>query len=148
MWKFHVLYESRRFHVIITLGKKLYRIPKTLHVTIVFLIIEKQCKKVISQTRKLILFMVHFLGEKNIIETSTKSMQNPYTQQKQVDNIVEAYKDIFTTPVEVPLHCQVKNSINLIPGKPLSNALVYKCSLMENEERKFQFQEVIQIGHI
>ena len=41
MWKFHVVYESRPYSVIITLGKKLYRIPNTLYATVVSLIITK-----------------------------------------------------------------------------------------------------------
>ena len=61
---------------------------------------------------------------------------------------MEAYKDIFTTPVGVPVHCQVKNSIDLIPGAPLPNGLVYRHSLMENEETKHQIQDLIQKGQI
>ena len=33
MWKLHVVYESRPRSIIITLGKKLYRIPETLPAT-------------------------------------------------------------------------------------------------------------------
>ena len=48
MWKLHVVYESRPRSVIITLGKKICRIPETLSATVVSLIIVKQCRKVIS----------------------------------------------------------------------------------------------------
>ena len=58
------------------------------------------------------------------------------TQQKQVDKVVEEYKDIFTSPNGVPLHCQVKHSIDLTPGATLPNGPVYGGSLLENEEIK------------
>ena len=61
---------------------------------------------------------------------------------------MEAHKDVFAAPDGVPLHCQVKHSIDLIPGVPLPNGLVYRHSLMENEEIKWQIQELIQKGYI
>jgi hypothetical protein len=71
------------------------------------------------------------------------------TQQKQVDKIVEEYiRYIFTSPIGVPLHYQVKHSIDLIPGAPLPNGPIYRCSLLENEEIKCQIHELIQKGHI
>ena len=73
MWKRHAVYESRPRSVIITLGKKLYRIPETLPTTAVSLITAKQCRKVISHTGKFVLFMVHYEGEQNITATSTTS---------------------------------------------------------------------------
>ena len=76
MWKRNAVYESRPRSVIITLGKKLYRIPETLHSTAVSLITAKQCRKVIFQRGKFVLFMVHSEGGQNIIETSTASTQN------------------------------------------------------------------------
>eukprot|EP00253_Pinus_taeda_P003011 PITA_03011 len=33
-----------------------------------------------------------------------------------MDKVVEEYEDIFTSPTGVPLHCQVKHSIDLAPG--------------------------------
>ena len=65
-----------------------------------------------------------------------------------MEKILEAYIDMFTTPTRDPLHIQVKNLIDLIPSAPLLNGMVYKCSLMENEEIKFQIQDLIQKGHI
>jgi hypothetical protein len=47
--------------------------------------------------------------------------------------VMEEYEDIFTFPVEVPLHYQVKNPIDLTPGASLSNGPIYQCSVMENE---------------
>ena len=61
---------------------------------------------------------------------------------------METYKDIFTTPISVQVHFQVKHSIDLIPSLPLPNELVYMPSLMENETIKFQIQELIQKDHI
>jgi hypothetical protein len=41
--------------------------------------------------------------------------------------------------MEVHLHCQVKHPIELIPGSPLSNGQIYRCSLLENEEISVKF---------
>ena len=79
---------------------------------------------------------------------SMTSAQSPATQQKHVDKVVEEYKDIFTSPIGVPLHCQVNHSIDLIPSAPLPNGTIYRCSLLENEEIKRQIQELLQRGHI
>jgi hypothetical protein len=43
------------------------------------------------------------------------SMTDLSMQQKQVDKVMEEYKDIFSSPTGVPLHCQVKHSIDLTP---------------------------------
>jgi hypothetical protein len=59
LWKPHVVYESRPHNVIITLGRQLYRIPKVASPTTISLISAKQCSKVISQTGKFVLFVIH-----------------------------------------------------------------------------------------
>ena len=92
--------------------------------------------------------MIHSQGEKKVVATSMASTRDSATQQKQVDKVVEEYKDIFTSPNGVPLHCQVKHSIDLTLGAPLPNGLVYRNSLLENEEIKHQIQELLQKGHI
>eukprot|EP00253_Pinus_taeda_P031477 PITA_31477 len=53
-----------------------------------------------------------------------------------MDKVVEEYEDIFTSPAGVPLHCQVKHSIDLTPGAALPNGLIYRCSVLENDEIK------------
>lgn len=78
-----------------------------------------------SQIGKLILSMIHFKGERKIA-TSTTSARGRSTQQKQVNKIMEEYMDIFTLPTRVPLHYQVKHSIDLIPSVPLPSGLVYR----------------------
>jgi hypothetical protein len=58
LWKRHVVYESRSRSVIITLKRKLYRIPEAVPPSAISLISAKQCKKVISQTGKFVFFMI------------------------------------------------------------------------------------------
>ena len=87
-------------------------------------------------------------GEKKVVATSIASTRDFATQQKQVDKVVEEHKDIFNWPNGVPLHGQVKHSIDLTPGAPLPNGPVYMRSLLENEEIKCQIQELLQKGHI
>jgi hypothetical protein len=77
--------------------------------------------------------------------TSTQSLS---LQQKQVDIITEEYRDIFSSPTGVPMHCQVKHPIDLNLDSPMPNGPVYHRSLMENDEIKRQIQELLQKGHI
>eukprot|EP00253_Pinus_taeda_P020191 PITA_20191 len=65
-----------------------------------------------------------------------------------MDKVVEEYEDIFTSLARVPLHCQVKHSINLTLVAPLPNGPIYRCSILENDEIKRQIQELLQKGHI
>lgn len=89
MLKFHVVYESRPCSVIITLGKRLYRILEVGPKDSISLISSKQCRKVIAQIGKFVIFMVLSQCENNIVATSTTSTHSPTTQQKQVDKVVE-----------------------------------------------------------
>jgi hypothetical protein len=57
MWKFHVVYESRPHSVFITLGDQLYKVPEAIPNIEVSLISMKQCKKVVSHTRRFFLCM-------------------------------------------------------------------------------------------
>lgn len=84
--------------------------------------------------------MIHSERKWKVTATSTTSTQGLSPQQKHVDKIMEAHKDVFAAPNRVSLHCQVKHSIDLIPGAPLPNGLVNRCSLMENEEIKRQIK--------
>ena len=65
-----------------------------------------------------------------------------------MDGIVEEYRDIFSSPIRVPTHLQVKNPIDLTPSAPLPNGPVYHRSLMENDEIKHQIQDMLQKGNI
>jgi hypothetical protein len=61
---------------------------------------------------------------------------------------MEEYIDIFSSPIRLPMHFQVKHPIDLTPGTPMPNGPVYHHSLMENDEIKRQIQELLQNGHI
>jgi hypothetical protein len=76
------------------------------------------------------------------------SMTNLSMLQKQVDKILEEYKNIFSSPTGEPLHCQVKHPIDLTPDAPLPNLTIYHRSLLENEEIKRYIQELLHMGHI
>ena len=65
-----------------------------------------------------------------------------------MDKVVEEYEDIFTSPVGVPLHCQVKHSIDMTLGAPLPNGSIYRLFVMENDEIRRQIQKLLQKGHI
>eukprot|EP00253_Pinus_taeda_P006046 PITA_06046 len=142
LWKRHVVPHA----VIITLGNQLYRIPEVAPPTAIYLITAKQCSKLISKTGKFVFLTIRPQEKKKTVATTSR--QGPSAWQLQMDKVVEEYEDIFTFPVGVPLHCQVKHSIDLTPGAPLPNGPIYRRSVMENDEIKKQIQELLQKGHI
>jgi hypothetical protein len=142
------VYDSRPCSFIITLGKKLYKIPEVEWPTIIYLTYPKKCSKVISHTRKFIFFFILSHSNKEVTATSFTSTQSLSLQQKKVDEIVEEYIDIFSSPTRVPMHFQVKHPIDLTLGAPLPNGLVYRHLLMENDEIKHLIQDILQKGHI
>jgi hypothetical protein len=73
-------------------------------------------------------------------------MTNLSTQQKKVDKVVEAYLNIFSSLTEVPLHCQVKHLIDMIPDAPLPNGPVYRHSLLENDEIQVEDPRTVPKG--
>jgi hypothetical protein len=148
LWKHHAVYESRPCSVIITLNRKLYRIPEVVPPSAISLIYTKKCKKVISQMGKFVFFVIHSQNKRNITTTSRVSVEDLSKQQKQVDKVMEEYSDIFSSLTGVPLHCQVKQPIDLAPGALIPNGPLYHLSLLENEEIKRQIQELLHKGHI
>jgi hypothetical protein len=80
--------------------------------------------------------MIHAHIKKKVVAISVTYTQIPSLQEKQVDKIMEEYKDIFSSPTRVPTHCQVKHPIDITPDAPLPNASVYHFFLMENNEIK------------
>ena len=125
------MYESRPHVVIVTLGNKLYRIPEVALPTAISLITAKQCSKLISKTGKFVFLMIRPQGKKKMVATASR--QGPSVRQLQMDKVVEEYEDIFTSFAGVPLHCQVKHSIDLTPGVPLPNGPIYRRSILEND---------------
>jgi hypothetical protein len=75
MWKHHFVYESRPPSVIINLAGQLYMILEEVPNIAVSLLSVKKCRKVISRTRRFVLFMVQSEGEWKIIATAKKSTQ-------------------------------------------------------------------------
>jgi hypothetical protein len=58
------------------------------------------------------------------------------------------YSYIFSSLTEVPLHYQVKHSIDMTLDASLPNGKIYHYSLLENEEIKRHIQELFHKGHI
>jgi hypothetical protein len=147
LWKCHVVYDSRPHIFIITLNRKLYRIPKVVPPSAISLISSNQCRKVISQTKKFVFFVILSQSEQKVAATSMVFVTDLSKQQKKVDKVMEEYKEIFSSPIGVPLQCQFKHTIDQILDAPLPNGSVYHRSLIENEEIKHQIQELIYKGH-
>lgn len=61
---------------------------------------------------------------------------------------MEKYRDIFSSPMGVPLHCQVKHSIDLTPVTLLPNGPIYRHFTLENDVIKRKIEELLQKGHI
>jgi hypothetical protein len=135
------VYESRPRVIIVTLGNKLYRIPEVPLPVIVSLVTSKQCSKLISKTMNFFFLMIRPQGKNNIVVTTSR--QGSFARRQQMDKVVEDYQDIFTSPAGVPLHCQVKHSIDMIVGALLPNGPIYRHSLLDNNEIKRQIQELL-----
>jgi hypothetical protein len=148
LWKHHIVYESMHHTVIITLNRKLYRIPKEVPPRAISLISVKKCRKVISQINKFVFFVILSHNERKITATSRASAVDLSTQQNQVDKVVQEYSLIFSSPTWVPLHFQVKHLIDLTLGALLPNGPFYQRSLLENEEIKRKIQELLHKGNI
>ena len=133
--------ESQPHDIIITLGDKLYRIPEVPPPTAISLVTTKQCNKLISKTEKFVFLMIRPQGKKKIVATTSR--QGPSALQQQMDKVMEEYRDIFTSPTRVPLHCQVKHPIDLTPSAPLPNGPIYRRSVLEYDEIKRQIQELL-----
>ena len=73
--------------------------------------------------------MIHDQSERKVASTSMASAIGLCMHHKQVDKVVEEYKEFLSSPTGVPLHCQVKHLINLTPDALLPNELVYHRSL-------------------
>jgi hypothetical protein len=91
MWKNHVVYESRPHSVIVTLGRQMYKIPEVALPTKISLVSTKQCRKVISDTRKFFLFMILSQSEWEVMTTSKASTHGFSMKWKQVNKVVEEY---------------------------------------------------------
>lgn len=78
--------------------------------------------------------MIHTQGKKKIVATASK--QGSSSQKLYMDKVVEEYREIFSLPMRVPLHYQVKNSIDLTMGTLLPNGTIYQHFVTENDEIK------------
>lgn len=76
-----------------------------------------------------------------------KSRQGSSTQKQQINKVVEEYREIFASPTGVPLHYQVKHSIDQSTSMLLPNGPIYRGSVLENDEIKRKIQELLQKGH-
>jgi hypothetical protein len=112
LWKCHVVYESRPRSVIITLDRKLYRIPEVVPPTAISLISTKQCRKVISQTEKFVFFMIHAQSEWKVATTSMASMIGLSMQQSKW---IRSWKNTKTSsPHPLGYLCTVRSSTQSI----------------------------------
>jgi hypothetical protein len=97
---------------------------------------------------KFVFLVILSQSEQKVATRSMASANDLSTQKKQVEKVMEEYKDILSSSTGVLVQFQVKHSIDLAPDTPLPNGLVYHHSLLENEEIQCQIQELLQKGHI
>ena len=86
----------------------------------------QQTKKFINHAQKFALIMIKPQHSRKTATTSRLIDQRSSRQQQHIDKILEEYQNIFQAPDGVPLHCQVKHSIELVPGSSLPNSSVYR----------------------
>jgi hypothetical protein len=63
MWKHHAIYKSQPCSVIVTFIGYSYMASEVVPTTTISMILKKQCRKVISQATKFVLFIVQLEGE-------------------------------------------------------------------------------------
>ena len=85
--------------------------------------------------------MIKPQNSRKTVATSQLIDQHSSQQQEQIDNILEEYQNVFQDPNGVPLHYQVKHSIELVPRSSLPNTSLYKIPILENEEIHRQIQD-------
>ena len=78
MWRRHAVYESRPHSVIVTLGRHLYKILEVVPSTVP----PKQCRKVVSHTKKFNFFTICSKGKQNDTTTTETLVQAPSIQWK------------------------------------------------------------------
>ena len=147
-----MLFRSRTRAVIITLGNNLYRIPEVVPPPIISLTTAKQRSKIVSQTRKLIFLTTHSRGKKSIVATTSKQGSLAWLQQ--MEKVMEEYEDIFSSLIEVPLHCQDKHSIDLTPNAPPPNVAIHHATthteskhVLSEAYKEIKFTKCIQHIH-
>jgi hypothetical protein len=64
--------ESRPHVFIISLGNKMYRIPKIAPPTTISLVTAKQCSKIIAKTKKFVFLMIRPHGKKKTVATTSR----------------------------------------------------------------------------
>ena len=78
--------------------------------------------------------MIRPQGKKKFVAMASR--KGSFSQQQHMDKVMEEYRDIFASPTEVPLHFQVKHSIDMTLGASLPNGMIYRRSVLENDEIK------------
>ena len=102
------MYESRPRAVIIILGNSLYMILEVAPPTTTSLITDKKGSKLISQTRKLIFFLVRSQSKGKIVATSMTPAKGSSTQQQQQrDTVMTEHRNNFSSSTGVPHKFQV-----------------------------------------
>ena len=141
------MYELRPCDVIISLGNLLYRIPEIAPPTATSLITTKKCSKLISQTRKLIFCLVWSQSKGKIVATSMTPVEgSSKKQQNQMDMVMKAYRNFFSSPTRTSLHYQVRHSLDLTQRAPLPNGSIYHYSILEYSKYKQQHDQH-QVSH-
>ena len=114
----------------------------------VVMISSKQIKKSINHAQNFSLIMINPQRSKKTVATSRLIDQCSSRQQQLIDNVLDEHQNVFQEPNEVPLHFQVKQSIELVPGSSLPNAYFYRRSILENKEIHRKIQDLIDKGQI
>ena len=94
----------------------------------------KQMEKIVNHAQNFTLIMIKPQHSRKTTKTSQLNDPCNSQQQQQNDHILEECHNVFQEPNGVPIHCQVKHSIELVHGYSLPNASVYRRSILENIE--------------
>ena len=134
LWDRHGTYQSRPQKVIVKIQNQWYNIPDRQPTSMVSMISSKQTKNLRNHAQNFALIMIKPQHSRNTAAMIWLTDQCNSQQKQQIKNILEEYQNIFQAPERVPLHCQEKHSIELVPGSSLPNSSLYRRSIIKNEE--------------
>lgn len=140
MYQQHGVYESRPRSVTIRLGEQKYQIPEVSPAYTASLISAKQCKRLVAKTGTFILLMIRSEEERKLVYNSHAITNTTTLKKRSMDQILMKYENLFKLPTGVHTHCQVRHTIDLIPGTPLLNEPVYRRSVLKNNEIKGKYK--------
>jgi hypothetical protein len=83
-------------------------------------------------------------GEGNKLDMKASLEGCSGKQRQQLQQLIEAYKEVFQEPQGLPPKREVEHEIQLLLESPLPNIGLYRKSIIEADEVKKQLQQLLE----